>query len=40
MALDAYDYITKPFRLEFLKTVLREGLANRAEERRDDVCAH
>lgn len=26
MTLGAYDYITKPFELEFLKSVLREGL--------------
>jgi DNA-binding response OmpR family regulator len=39
MALGAYDYITKPFRLEFLKAVLREGLKDRPEER-DDGCAH
>lgn len=39
MALGAFDYITKPFRLEFLKAVLREGLSDRREER-DDVCAH
>ena len=41
MALGAFDYITKPFRLEFLKAVLRDGLKDRPEEEeRDDVCAH
>jgi DNA-binding response OmpR family regulator len=39
MALGAYDYITKPFRLDFLKAVLREGLRN-CPEGRDDACAH
>ena len=39
MALDAYDYITKPFCLDFLKAVLREGLRNPAEGG-DDVCVH
>ncbi len=39
MALGAYDYITKPFRLDFLKAVLREGLRSYPEGR-DDACAH
>jgi DNA-binding response OmpR family regulator len=43
MALGAYDYITKPFRLDFLKAVLREGLRSlpeEGEEEKDDACAH
>jgi DNA-binding response OmpR family regulator len=39
MALGAYDYITKPFRLDFLKAVLREALRSYPEGR-DDACAH
>jgi DNA-binding response OmpR family regulator len=39
MALGAFDYITKPFRLDFLKGVLREGLRTPVEAR-VDVCVH
>jgi DNA-binding NtrC family response regulator len=39
MMLGAYDYITKPFNLEFLKSVLREGLKDRGHARRESACA-
>jgi len=41
MLLGAYDYITKPFNLEFLKAVVREGLTDhrRHEGRRESACA-
>lgn len=39
MILGAYDYITKPFNLEFLKSVIREGLRDRLEGRRESACA-
>ncbi|HUU01268.1 MAG TPA: response regulator [Myxococcota bacterium] len=39
MILGAYDYITKPFDLEFLKSVLREGLKERRYGRRESACA-
>ncbi len=39
MMLGAYDYITKPFNLEFLKSVLREGLRNRREGWTERACA-
>lgn len=39
MMLGAYDYITKPFNLEFLKSVLREGLKDRHCGRRESACA-
>jgi DNA-binding response OmpR family regulator len=39
MVLGAYDYVTKPFNLEFLKSVLRDGLADRRGGRRDRACA-
>jgi DNA-binding NtrC family response regulator len=35
MTLDAYDYITKPFSLDFLKSVLRQGI-----EQKSAACAH
>ncbi|HYU32484.1 MAG TPA: response regulator [Thermoanaerobaculia bacterium] len=40
MTLGAYDYITKPFNLDFLKSVLREGLESRLPKRRANVCVH
>lgn len=40
MTLGAYDYITKPFNLDFLKSVLREGLENRLPGWKGNVCAH
>jgi DNA-binding response OmpR family regulator len=40
MRLGAYDYITKPFNLDFLKTVLREGLETDAPGWKDHACAH
>jgi DNA-binding response OmpR family regulator len=40
MMLGAYDYITKPFNLEFLKSVLRAGLNDRHPAgRRERACA-
>jgi DNA-binding response OmpR family regulator len=39
MMLGAYDYITKPFNLDFLKSVLREGLQDHPTGRRDRACA-
>ena len=40
MMLGAYDYITKPFNLEFLKSVVREGLrVHRHEGRKGHACA-
>ena len=40
MMLGAYDYITKPFNLEFLKSVLREGLRDPWHHgRRESACA-
>ena len=39
MILGAYDYVTKPFNLDFLRSVLREGLADRRGERRGRACA-
>lgn len=39
MMLGAYDYITKPFNLEFLKSVLREGLKDRHCGWRKSACA-
>jgi DNA-binding response OmpR family regulator len=38
MMLGAYDYVTKPFNLRFLKCVLREGL-ERHEGQRERACA-
>ena len=38
MLLGAYDYVTKPFNLEFLKTVLRAGLSKRCGRRRENAC--
>jgi len=40
MLLDAYDYITKPFTMDFLKSVLREGLERRVPAWRENVCVH
>ena len=40
MLLGAYDYIMKPFNLDFLKSVLREGLESRVPGWRDDACVH
>ncbi len=39
MRLGAYDYVTKPFNLEFLKSVLRAALEGRREGRGDRACA-
>ena len=39
MRLGAYDYVTKPFNLEFLKSVLRAALEARGEARGDRACA-
>ena len=39
MTLGAWDYVTKPFNLEFLKTVLREGLRSSQETRGERACA-
>jgi DNA-binding response OmpR family regulator len=40
MILGAYDYITKPFDLELLKSVIRDGLRSHLpEERRERACA-
>ncbi len=39
MKLGAYDYITKPFNLEFLKSVLREGLGDLGRSRKESACA-
>jgi len=40
MMLGAYDYITKPFNLEFLKSVVREGLrVHRPDEQKGRACA-
>jgi len=38
MLLGAYDYVTKPFNLEFLKTVLRAGLSERWGRRGEHEC--
>jgi DNA-binding response OmpR family regulator len=40
MTLGAYEYITKPFNLDFLKSILREGLQGCPAERRGNACAH
>lgn len=40
MTLGAYDYITKPFNLDFLKTVLREGLENDLPGWKGHACVH
>jgi DNA-binding NtrC family response regulator len=39
MRLGAYDYITKPFDPEFLKSVLRGALRDRSERRNERACA-
>ena len=39
MMLGAWDYVTKPFSLEFLKGVLREGLRSSREIRGERACA-
>ena len=39
MTLGAWDYVTKPFNLEFLKRVLREGLRASQEPRGERACA-
>jgi len=39
MMLGAIEYITKPFNLEFFKSVLREGVRACQEGRRDSACA-
>jgi|RifCSP16_2_1023846.scaffolds.fasta_scaffold144302_2 DNA-binding NtrC family response regulator len=39
MLLGAYDYLTKPFSLELLRSVLREGIEERSHGRRDRACA-
>jgi DNA-binding NtrC family response regulator len=38
MLYGAYEYITKPFSLELLKSVLREGLQHRRSERIARAC--
>ncbi|MDD5309185.1 MAG: response regulator [Deltaproteobacteria bacterium] len=38
MMLGAYDYITKPFNLDFLKSVLREGLHDCLAGWRENAC--
>ena len=40
MMLGAIQYITKPFSLELLKSVLREGVQVCREDRRGSACAH
>jgi DNA-binding response OmpR family regulator len=40
MTLGAYDYITKPFNLDFLKSVLREGLENGLPGWKGNACVH
>jgi DNA-binding NtrC family response regulator len=40
MSLGAYDYIMKPFNLDFLKSVLREGLEERLPAWTANACAH
>lgn len=39
MMLGAYDYITKPFNLEFLKSVLRDGLKDCRGGQKERACA-
>lgn len=39
MKLGVYDYITKPFNLDYLKSVLREGLENRSAGAEHGECA-
>jgi DNA-binding NtrC family response regulator len=39
MSLGAYDYITKPFDLEFLKSTLRNALAEHEQIKRKSACA-
>jgi DNA-binding response OmpR family regulator len=38
MMLGAYDYITKPFNLDFLKSVLREVLHDRLLGGKESAC--
>ncbi len=38
MKLGAYDYITKPFNLDFLKSVLREVLHDRLLGGKESAC--
>ena len=38
MLSGAYEYITKPFDLELLKSVLREGIEDRPSRRMEQAC--
>jgi DNA-binding NtrC family response regulator len=39
MSLDAYAYLTKPFDPELLKSIVREGLRDRARRGERSACA-
>jgi DNA-binding NtrC family response regulator len=39
MVLDAYQYITKPFDLEFVRSVIREVFRVHAERQKEIACA-